>query len=61
MGLNAKVNCADRDTDHDGYVSCPMVITDPSGASHIEAMECAGSFTTNNGCRVPKAVVRGGQ
>ncbi len=61
MGLNAKAQCADRDTDNDGYVSCTLVVTDPDGKKHVEPLECAGSFTTNNGCRAPKALVRTNQ
>ena len=54
MGLKAKARCADTDSDRDGYVSCPMVFED----GRIEALECAGSFTVNSGCRPPKTVVR---
>jgi hypothetical protein len=56
MGLKAKAGCADRDTDGDGYVSCPLVF----GDGRMEALECAGSLTINSGCRPPKAVVRSG-
>ena len=59
MGLTATAQCADRDTDHDGYVSCTLVVKDPDGRANVEPLECAGSYTINSGCRAPKAVVRG--
>jgi len=57
-GLDAKAQCADRDTDGDGYVSCTLVVSDPDGRKRIEAIECAGALTINKGCRAPKAVIR---
>lgn len=56
--LNATADCASIDSDGDGYVSCTIVITEEQGQKTIEALECAGSFTINSGCRVPKAVIR---
>lgn len=55
LGLKLKgISCARVDTDGDGYVSCSLSIEDPNGGSHIEAVECAASFSMNSGCRVPK-------
>lgn len=42
--------CVAKDTDGDGYVSCTVVI---DGGAPI-ARECAGRWTTNEGCREPK-------
>lgn len=58
QGLNATAECADMDSDGDGYVSCTMVVTDPNGSKHIEPLECAGRYTLNKGCRAPKPTVR---
>lgn len=52
--INARAICVYQDTDNDGYVSCPMVITDPQGDQHTEPFECAGTVTFNQGCRIPK-------
>lgn len=54
MGIKGKARCADTDSDGDGYVSCPMVLSD----GRVEPLECAGSFNWNTGCRPPKAVVQ---
>lgn len=49
------VSCVGADTDGDGYVSCTVVVDggDP------KPLECAGRWTWNSGCRVPKAMLQG--
>jgi hypothetical protein len=46
-----KIECVARDTDGDGYVSCTLF----RGNKDPLFIECAGSFTTNTGCRAPKS------
>lgn len=64
LGLNIKgVQCANWDSDGDGYVSCTLAFADSDGSIHPMAIECAAGFNMtgwmNDGCRMPKAVVRG--
>ena len=64
LGLDVKgTQCAKWDSDGDGYVSCTLALVEPDGAIQPMAIECAAGFNTtgwmNDGCRVPKAVVRG--
>lgn len=47
---NATVECVDRDTDNDGYVSCTVF---RPGKNPV-GIECAAGFTINSGCRMPK-------
>src|SRR5688572_29258786 len=44
------VTCVNSDTDGDGYVSCTIFRKerDPFG------VECAGAWTLNEGCKIPK-------
>lgn len=56
--LDATATCATYDSDGDGYVSCTLVMHDPDGKTHLEAFECAGSYTLNDGCRIPKPTIR---
>jgi prepilin-type N-terminal cleavage/methylation domain-containing protein len=52
---NVFISCVDIDSDGDGYVSCTVR---EDGKSPIQ-IECAGAFTMNNGCRMPKAIISG--
>lgn len=47
--------CADVDTDHDGYVSCTVVCAKEGGGREIHAVECAAKVTFNSGCRMQRA------
>jgi len=54
MGIKVKgVNCVDRDTDGDGYVSC-TVSEEVDGKTRMHAVECASGWTWNSGCRMQK-------
>lgn len=46
--------CADVDTDHDGYVSCTVVCA-KEGGREIHAVECAAKVIFNSGCRMQRA------
>jgi hypothetical protein len=46
----ATVECVDRDSNGDGYVSCTVF---RPGKPPI-GIECASGFSINNGCRMPK-------
>lgn len=50
-------SCADKDTDGDGYVSCSISLKE-GDRTRIQAIECATKWSRNEGCRVPKALVR---
>lgn len=55
MGLNiTNVSCANRDTDHDGYVSCTVGTKNDKGEIQLHAIECASKMSWNDGCRAPK-------
>jgi type II secretory pathway pseudopilin PulG len=49
------VSCMNSDTDNDGYVSCTYTTT----AGQLEQIECTAAYTFNEGCRLPKAILRG--
>lgn len=54
MGIKVKaVNCVDRDSDGDGYVSC-TVSEEVNGATKLHAVECASGWSWNSGCRMQK-------
>ncbi|MCK9567396.1 prepilin-type N-terminal cleavage/methylation domain-containing protein [Candidatus Pacearchaeota archaeon] len=60
LGVEIKsVSCTDRDTDHDGYVSCSISYND-NGKLAITPVECATRWSTNSGCKAPRQVVRRG-
>ena len=52
LGLSVQgVECAQWDTDHDGYISCTVATTD----GQLHAVECAAPWSVlNSGCRSPK-------
>lgn len=55
VGLNVKgINCANTDSDHDGYVSCTLSIEDKDGNINLQGVECATKVNINSGCRVQK-------
>lgn len=57
MGMeDAKVSCVRDDSDGDGYVSCTV-----ASGGQMHSVECTGAWTINDGCRVPKFQVKGGQ
>jgi len=59
MGLTVKgLSCAERDTDGDGYVSCTVSVDDGDGRTRLEAVECAASWSHNEGCRLQKPMLR---
>ena len=55
MGLKLQgVDCMNRDTDGDGYVSCSLSVIGKDGTTSIEPLECAARWSWNNdGCKVP--------
>lgn len=58
LGMDIKgVSCTDRDTDHDGYVSCSVSYLD-NGKTEIMPVECAVRWAMNSGCKSPKQVIR---
>lgn len=64
LGLHVRgVQCANWDSDGDGYVSCTLAVADTDGNITPMAVECAAGFNMsgwmNDGCRMPKTVVRG--
>lgn len=56
LGYTVKaVNCVNRDSDGDGYVSCTGTYEDKNGNIHQISSECASTFSFgNSGCRAPK-------
>jgi prepilin-type N-terminal cleavage/methylation domain-containing protein len=52
---DAKVTCVDIDSDGDGYVSC--TVFPPEGKPPV-AIECASSYSPNNGCRIAQPVIK---
>ena len=55
MGIQVKgVACVKHDTDNDGYVSCTV-----SDGTKMHALECASSWSWNEGCRIPKLSIPG--
>jgi prepilin-type N-terminal cleavage/methylation domain-containing protein len=60
QGSDVSVDCAKMDTDNDGYLSCTVFVR-KDGKTDVYPIECAGAFSWNEGCRVPKAVVKGVQ
>jgi len=60
LGVEIKgVSCTDRDTDHDGYVSCSISYND-NGKLAITPVECATRWSTNSGCKSPRQAIRRG-
>lgn len=54
------VECMNRDTDGDGYVSCSLSTKDKSGNQTVTPIECASRWSYNNdGCKVPMLRTRG--
>jgi hypothetical protein len=51
------INCLDRDSDGDSYVSCTLVVKSDKG-TEIIPLECH-YFPYDVGCRTPKATVNG--
>lgn len=47
-------SCNNHDSDNDGYVTCSY--TDKNGEMH--SVECAGSWSFQSGCRMPKPTLR---
>ena len=55
MGLkDAKDSCVRDDSDGDSYVSCTV-----ASGGQMHSVECTGAW--NDGCRVPKFQIKGGQ
>jgi prepilin-type N-terminal cleavage/methylation domain-containing protein len=58
LGMEVKgVSCTDRDTDHDGYVSCSISYND-NGKLAIMPVECAVRWGMNSGCKSQKQMIR---
>lgn len=55
---DAHVNCVQRDTDGDGYISCTVSYKNKNGEVKTQAIECTGKYTINTGCRTPKFNIR---
>ncbi len=54
MGIAVSdVECMAQDSDTDGYVSCTVFGTQ-DGKRVTQSVECTGSWTFNEGCRIPK-------
>jgi len=54
------VECMNRDTDGDGYVSCSLSTKDKNGNQTVTPIECAARWSYNNdGCKVPMMRTRG--
>jgi len=57
MGIEySGISCASQDSDGDGYVSCTIAQKSKDGTIKTTPIECAGTWTLNEGCRMPKAV-----
>jgi hypothetical protein len=54
----ATTQCADFDTDGDGYVSCTVSYRDRAGATQFVALECPGITSLGSACRLQKPTVR---
>ncbi len=49
---DARIQCVQRDSDGDGYVSCTGAYEDGEGKTQTVHVECA--YWLNEGCRAPK-------
>lgn len=54
-GGTANVECAGRDTDGNGYVSCTVFVHN-DGQVTPHAIECASHYSFNKGCRLARGV-----
>jgi len=52
------VSCVPQDSDGDGYIACSISVKKKDGEIKIYAIECAGGYTWNKGCRTPKPSVQ---
>lgn len=53
------ISCTGMDTNGDGYVSCSIAVLKNDGTPSMIPIECAGSFTINNGCRAARVLPLG--